>query len=69
MAVIDMKEKNRGSKEMNQLTVVSEGIPALGWVTLVSFVNSLTFREYATDLERFLNIGQSSWTLRRRVQG
>ncbi|GAA5957589.1 hypothetical protein JCM3765_001446 [Sporobolomyces pararoseus] len=34
MAVIDMKEKNRGSKELNQLTVVSEGIPALGWVTL-----------------------------------
>ncbi|GAA6012492.1 hypothetical protein JCM11491_004349 [Sporobolomyces phaffii] len=34
MAVIDMKEKNRGSKDMNQLTVVSEGIPALGWVTL-----------------------------------
>ncbi|GAA5878362.1 hypothetical protein JCM16303_002747 [Sporobolomyces ruberrimus] len=34
MAVIDMKEKNRGSQELNQLTVVSEGIPALGWVTL-----------------------------------
>ncbi|GAA5931411.1 adenylate cyclase-binding protein [Sporobolomyces koalae] len=34
MAVIETKEKNRGSKEMNQLTVVSEGIPALGWVTL-----------------------------------
>ncbi|GAA6063287.1 hypothetical protein JCM10212_004669 [Sporobolomyces blumeae] len=34
MAVIDMKEKNRGSKELNQLTVVSEGIPALGWVQL-----------------------------------
>ena len=38
MAVIDMKEKNRGSKELNQLTVISEGIPALGWVTLVSLV-------------------------------
>lgn len=36
LAVIDVKEKNRASKENNQLTVVSEGIPALGWVTLVS---------------------------------
>ncbi|KPV75862.1 uncharacterized protein RHOBADRAFT_52879 [Rhodotorula graminis WP1] len=34
LAVIDVKEKNRASKESNQLTVVSEGIPALGWVTL-----------------------------------
>ncbi|GAA5885400.1 hypothetical protein JCM6882_009603 [Rhodosporidiobolus microsporus] len=34
MAVIEVKEKNRASKESNQLTVVSEGIPALGWVTL-----------------------------------
>ncbi|GAA6051829.1 hypothetical protein JCM3770_005487 [Rhodotorula araucariae] len=34
LAVIDIKEKNRASKESNQLTVVSEGIPALGWVTL-----------------------------------
>lgn len=36
MAVIEAKEKNRAAKESNQLTVVSEGIPALGWVTLVS---------------------------------
>lgn len=35
LAVIDVKEKNRAAKESNQLTVVSEGIPALGWVTLV----------------------------------
>ncbi|BGP13845.1 hypothetical protein JCM10213_002482 [Rhodosporidiobolus nylandii] len=36
LAVIDIKEKSRASKESNQLTVVSEGIPALGWVTLDS---------------------------------
>ncbi|GJN88596.1 hypothetical protein Rhopal_001562-T1 [Rhodotorula paludigena] len=36
LAVIDVKEKNRASKESNQLSVVSEGIPALGWVTLES---------------------------------
>lgn len=36
MAVIDFKEKNRASKESNQLTVVAEGIPALGWVMAVS---------------------------------
>ncbi|GAA5989232.1 hypothetical protein JCM10908_001216 [Rhodotorula pacifica] len=34
LAVIETKEKNRAAKESNQLTVVSEGIPALGWVTL-----------------------------------
>ena len=37
MAVLDIKESNRPSKEINQLSTVSEGIPALGWVTLVSF--------------------------------
>lgn len=36
MATMEMKEKNRASKESNQLTVVAEGIPALGWVMLVS---------------------------------
>lgn len=35
MAVVNVKEKNRPSKEINQLSAVSEGIPALGWVTLV----------------------------------
>ncbi|KAK4053029.1 suppressor of rasval19 [Microbotryomycetes sp. JL201] len=34
MAAIDIKEKNRASKESNQLTVVAEGIPALGWVVV-----------------------------------
>ncbi|BGP30038.1 suppressor of rasval19 [Rhodotorula toruloides] len=34
LAAIDMREKNRASKESNQLTVVAEGLPALGWVTL-----------------------------------
>lgn len=40
LAVIDVKEKNRASKESNQLTVVSEGIPALGWVTLVRLLSA-----------------------------
>ncbi|KAK4058737.1 suppressor of rasval19 [Microbotryomycetes sp. JL221] len=34
MAAIDVKEKNRASKDSNQLTVVAEGIPALGWVVM-----------------------------------
>ncbi|KAM0792418.1 hypothetical protein ACM66B_005096 [Microbotryomycetes sp. NB124-2] len=34
MAAIDVKEKNRASKDSNQLTVVAEGIPALGWVVV-----------------------------------
>ena len=44
LAVIDVKEKNRAAKESNQLTVVSEGIPALGWVTLVRWHFALARR-------------------------
>jgi adenylyl cyclase-associated protein len=43
MAVFDIKEKNRPSKEINQLSTVSEGIPALGWVTLVSLTSHGSF--------------------------
>lgn len=35
MAAVDLKDKNRPSKDFNGLTMVAEGIPALGWVTLV----------------------------------
>ena len=34
MAVAECKEKNRASKQFNQLSEVAEGIPALAWVTL-----------------------------------
>ena len=36
LAAVELKDKNRGSKDFNGLTMVAEGIPALGWVTLVS---------------------------------
>ncbi|SCV69098.1 BQ2448_2118 [Microbotryum intermedium] len=36
MSTIEIKDKNRASPDTNQLTVVAEGIPALGWVTLDS---------------------------------
>ncbi|GAA5848515.1 hypothetical protein JCM8547_004536 [Rhodosporidiobolus lusitaniae] len=36
LAAIDVREKNRASKDSNQMSVVSEGIGALGWVTLDS---------------------------------
>lgn len=36
MAVVEIKENNRSSKDINLLNTVSEGIGALGWVTLVS---------------------------------
>ena len=36
MAVVEVKENNRSSKDINLLNTVSEGIGALGWVTLVS---------------------------------
>lgn len=45
MAVVEVKEKNRGSKQINHLSEVSEGIPALGWVTVEKtpgpFVNEM----------------------------
>ncbi|KAL8293126.1 hypothetical protein RQP46_000820 [Phenoliferia psychrophenolica] len=31
-AAVELKDKNRGSKEINLLNTVAEGIPALGWV-------------------------------------
>ena len=36
-AVQSVREQNRGNKEQfNHLTAIAEGIPALGWVTVVS---------------------------------
>ena len=35
-AVADIKDKNRRSPQFNHLSAVSEGIPAAGWVALVS---------------------------------
>ena len=34
--VVELKEKNRGDPLFNHLSVVAEGIPALGWFTCVS---------------------------------
>ena len=36
MAIQDFREKNRGSKMFNHLSTISESIPALGWVAVVS---------------------------------
>ncbi|XP_077989965.1 adenylyl cyclase-associated protein 1-like isoform X2 [Glandiceps talaboti] len=33
-AVQEFREKNRGSKQFNHLSAVSEGIPVMGWVTV-----------------------------------
>ena len=35
-AAVELKDKNRGSKEINLLNTVAEGIPAIGWVQVVS---------------------------------
>lgn len=32
----EIKDRNRGSPFINQLSVVAEGIASLGWITLVS---------------------------------
>lgn len=36
MAIQEFREKNRSSTYFNHLSAVSESIPALGWVTIVS---------------------------------
>ena len=36
----NFREKNRGSKLFNNLSAVSEAIPALGWVSVVSYLFS-----------------------------
>ncbi len=40
--VQNFREKNRGSSLFNHLSAVSESIPALGWVTVVSTSLCLT---------------------------
>lgn len=34
-AILDFREKNRGSQYFNHLSAISESIPALGWVCVV----------------------------------
>lgn len=36
-AIQDFREKNRASQFFNHLSAISESIPALGWVCVVSF--------------------------------
>lgn len=36
MKVIEVRDKNRASPFVNHLTAVADGIPALGWVAIVS---------------------------------
>lgn len=37
-AIQELREKNRASEYFNHLSAVSESIPALGWVTVVSCI-------------------------------
>lgn len=69
MAVVDVKEKNRPSKEINQLSTISEGIPALGWVTLVSFLAPSQDSCCQTADHCIRRTGQQTWTLRWRYEG
>lgn len=69
-AAVELKEKNRGSKEINFLNTVAEGIPALGWVQVVSRLASGRL-ELGADwgvvtLYRSRNRGRSSTTRRTR---
>lgn len=38
-AIQEFREKNRTSPYFNHLSAISESIPALGWVTVVSFIS------------------------------
>ena len=40
MAVLEVKETGRDRKFQSHLSAVSEGAPALGWVTVVSFATA-----------------------------
>lgn len=37
-AIQELREKNRSSQLFNHLSAISESIPALGWVTVVSLI-------------------------------
>jgi adenylyl cyclase-associated protein len=36
MAITEVKDKNRGHKQFNHLSTVAEGVPAFGWIAVVS---------------------------------
>lgn len=42
MAITDIKDKHRGHKQFNHLSTVAEGVPAFGWIAVVSTPMSLT---------------------------
>ena len=69
MAALEIKERNRPSGEINQLNTVSEGIPALGWVTLVSpsFLLPNFILPYSASCRTAT--GQQTRTIRRRHEG
>lgn len=67
LLVVEVKEKNRSAREVsNQLNLVAEGIPALGWVTLVRregftlspppFVVGFEERREANTVHRIINL-------------
>lgn len=37
MAITEVKDKNRGHKQFNHLSTVAEGVPAFGWIAVVSW--------------------------------
>lgn len=46
----NFREKNRGSSLFNHLSAVSESIPALGWVAVVSIHGNVFLRLYLNVL-------------------
>ncbi|XP_071946674.1 adenylyl cyclase-associated protein 1-like [Antedon mediterranea] len=50
-AVVEFKDKNRGSKQFNFLSAVAEGIGALGWVTIMK--NPEKFAKDMADAAEF----------------
>lgn len=59
--VQSFREKNRGSSLFNHLSAVSESIPALGWVAVVSISVSLYERHLLNSVTSWVSL-QNPWT-------
>ncbi|CAG0890379.1 unnamed protein product [Cyprideis torosa] len=58
-AIQGFREKNRGSKQFNHLSTISESIPALGWVAVVSSREYLVHQGFSVERD-FLDLASRS---------
>jgi hypothetical protein len=53
MAITEVKDKNRGHKQFNHLSTVAEGVPAFGWIAVVSWKEKIHLCEMEALLSDF----------------